>query len=184
MAALNVTVKGTLSVDRYTVPFLAAKAAFRLRADVEALAVALPVSVSFHTTAPVEVMLGEPHDAVIPFGKPVMLMDDPVPPVAATAPPTGEHVIVAVAVEADGMAIAWGEAVSTAPIAGCTCKVKLLLLLSPSPTAVITSAVEFTGALADAVRVKVSLLLLVPAGGVCGLADHFAVTPTGSPLTE
>lgn len=97
MAALNVTVKGTLSVDRYTLPFLAAKAAFRLRADVEALAVALPVRVSFQTTAPVELTLGEPQDAVIPFGNPVMPMDDPVPPAAATAPPTGENVIVTVA---------------------------------------------------------------------------------------
>src|ERR1700744_4310831 len=161
-----------MSVGRYTVPFLAAKAAFRLRADVEALAVALPVSVSFHTTAPVEVMLGEPHDAVIPFGKPVMLMDDPVPPVAATAPPTGEHVIVAVAVATDGMAIAWGEAVSTAPIAGCTCKVKLLLMLRPSTAAVTIRVDELTGALADAVRVNVSLMLLMLAGGFCRLAEH------------
>ena len=184
MAALNVTIKGTFSVDRYTLPFFAAKVAFRLRADVEAIALALRVRVSFQTTAPVELRLGEPHDAVTPFGNPVMLMDDPVPPAAATAPPTGASVIVAVTVETDGMAIAWGEAVSTAPIAGCTCKVKLLLLLRPSPAAVTTRAVELTGALADAVRVNVSLLLLTLAGGVCGLADHFAVTPTGSPLTE
>jgi hypothetical protein len=184
LAALNVTVNGTFTVDRYRLPFFPANAAFRLRADVDAIAWALPVSVSFQTTAPAELTLGALQDAVIPFGNPDMLMDDPFPPVATTAPPTGVRVIVAVAVEDDGMAIACGETVSTAPTTGCTCKAKLLLPLSPSPVAVTTTATELTGALADAVSVNVSLLVLTLAGGVCGLADHFAVTPAGSPLTE
>jgi hypothetical protein len=184
LAALNVTVKGTVAVARYTLPFFPANAAFRLRGDVDAIALALPVSVSFQTTAPAELTPGALQDAVRPFGNPDMLMEDPIPPVATTAPPTGVRVIVAVAVELDGMAIACGETVSTAPAAGCTCKAKLLLLLRLSPAAVTTTATELAGALADAVSVNVSLLLLTLAGGVCGLADHFAVTPAGSPLRE
>lgn len=184
MAALNVTVNGTFTVDRYTLPFFPANAAFRLRADVDAIAWALPVNVSFQTTAPAELTPGALQDAVIPFGNPDKLMDDPIPPVATTAPPTGVSVIVTNTKELDGMETACGETVSTAPAAGCTCKAKLLLLLRPSPAAVTTTATELTGALADAVSVNVSLLLLTLAGGVCGLADHFAVTPAGSPLTE
>jgi len=46
LAALNVTVKGTLTVDRYKLPFFASNAAFRLRVDVDPMAFALPVSVS------------------------------------------------------------------------------------------------------------------------------------------
>jgi hypothetical protein len=185
LAALNVTVKGTFIADRYTLPFFPANAAFRLRVEVDAMAFALPVSVSFQTTAPVELNAGELQDAVIPFGNPDrMLMDDPFPPVAATAPPTGVSVTVAITAEPDAMEIAWGETVSAAPTAGCTCKVKPLLLLRPSPTAVTTRATELAGASADAVSVNVSLLVLTLAGGVCGLDDHFAVTPVGSPLTE
>jgi len=82
------------------------------------------------------------------------------------------------------MEIACGVIVSTAPTAGSTCNVTPFLALIPSPAAVTTNATELTGALADAVSVNVSLLLLTLAGGVCGLADHFAVTPAGSPLTE
>ncbi len=106
MAALNVTVKGTFIVDRYTLPFLPANAAFRLREDVDALALALPASVSFQTTAPAELTVGALQAAVIPFGNPDRLMDDPVPPVAATAPPTGDNVTVSITDELDGMAIA------------------------------------------------------------------------------
>jgi hypothetical protein len=93
LAALNVTVKGTIAVARYTLPFFAVKAAFRLRGDVDAIALALPVSVSFQTTAPAELTPGALQDAVIPFGNPDTLMDAPVPPVATT-PPTGVNVIV------------------------------------------------------------------------------------------
>lgn len=185
LAGLNVTVKGTFTVDRYKLPLFARKAAFRLRVDVDAIAFALPVSVSLETTAPVELTPGELQDAVIPFGNPdKMVMDEPFPPLAAAAPPTGVSVTVAVTAVADGIEIAWGETVSTTPAAGCTCKVKVLLWLRPSPTAVTIKAAEPTAAVADAVSVNVSLLVLTLAGGVCGLADHFAVTPAGNPLTE
>jgi hypothetical protein len=183
--ALNVTVKGTLIVDRYKLPLFPANAAFRLKADVDAIALSLPVSVSFQTTAPTELTPGTLQDARIPFGNPDrMLTDDPIPPAAATAPPTGVSVTVAIIAEADGIEIACGETVNTAPAAGCTCKVKLLLSLRPLPAAVTIKAAKVTAVVADAVSVKVSLLLLMLAGGVCGLADHFAVTPAGSPLTK
>jgi hypothetical protein len=113
-----------------------------------------------------------------------MLMDEPFPPGATTAPPTGVSVTVAITGEPDAMEIACGETANTAPTAGCTCKVKLLLLLRPSPAAVTTKATELAGAIADAASVNVSLLVLTLAGVVCGLDDHFAVTPAGSPLTE
>lgn len=184
MGGLNVTVKGTFIVDRYTLPLFPANAAFRLRTDVEATAFALPARVSFQTTAPVEFTTSALQDAVIPLGNPDTLMDDPVPPAATTAPPTGVRVIVAVAVEADAMDIACGETVSTAPGAACTCSVKPLLTLRPSPAAITTKATELTVAPAAAVSVNVSLLVLTLADGVCGLADHFAVTPAVSPLTE
>jgi len=185
LAALNVTVKGTFVVERYTLPFFPANAAFRRRTDTDTIAFALPVRVSFQTTAPAELTPGKLHDAVIPFGNPDrMLIDDPFPPAAATAPPTGVKRTVSVTIAAGGMKIASGETVSTAPTKGCTCKVKLLLSRRPSPVAVTIKATGPTGALADAVSVNVSPLVLTLAGGVCGLADHFAVTPAGSPLTE
>lgn len=184
MAALNVTVKGTFITDRSTLPFFPVNAAFRLRADVDAIAFALPISVSFQRTAPEELMPGALQDAVIPFGNPDILMDDPFPPVATTAPPTGVSVTVTIAEEADGMEMADGETANTAPAAGCTSKVKPLLAPRPSPAAVTTKATGLTSEVADAVSVNVSLLVLTLAGGVCGLADHFAVTPAGSPLTE
>ena len=185
MAALNVTVKGTFVVERYTLPFFPANAAFRCRTDMDTIAFALPVRVSFQTTAPAELTPGKLHDAVIPFGNPDrMPIDDPFPPAAATAPPTGVKTTVSVTTEDGSMKIASGETVSTAPATGCTCKVKLLLPLRPSPVVVTAKGTELTDALADAVRVNTSLLVLTLAGGVCGLADHFAVTPAGSPLTE
>jgi hypothetical protein len=184
LAGLNVTDKGTLNVDRYTLPFFPTNVALMLRAEMDATAFALPVSVSFQTTAPVELTLLALQDAVMPFGNPETLMDEPTPPVATTAPPTGVSVIVVITEEADGMEIADGEAVNTAPAAGCTCKVKLLLPPRPSPVAVTTKVCEPTGALADAVSVKVSLLVLTLARGVWGLTDHFAVTPAGNPPTE
>jgi hypothetical protein len=184
LGAFNVTVKGTFIVERYTLPFCPVNAAFMLGADLDATAFALAFSVSLQATAPVEFTPAELHDAVTPFGNPDMLMDAPFPPVATSAPPTGVSVTVVTTTEPEGMEMACGETVSSAPTAGCTCKVELLLALRPSPAAVTTKATELTGAPADAVSVNVSLLLLTLAGGVCGLADHFAVTPAGNPLTE
>lgn len=120
MAALNVTVKGTFIIDRYTLPFFPTNAAFRLRTDVDAIACALPVSVSFQMTVPAELTPGALQDAVIPFGNPDKLIDDPIPRAAATGPPIGVSVIVAITAEADGMEIACGDTVTTAPTVGCT----------------------------------------------------------------
>ena len=184
LGGLNVTVKGTFTVDWYTLPLFPANVAFKPSMEVDATTLALPARVSFQTTAPVELKTSALQDAVMLFGNPDTLMEDPFPPAATTAPPTGVRVVVVVAVEADGMDMACGETVSTAPAAACTCSVKLLLSLRPSPVAVTTKATELTVAFADAVNVNVSPLVLTLAGGVCGFADHLAVTPAASPLTE
>jgi hypothetical protein len=184
LAATDITVKGTLIVDCETPPFLPVNAPSSLRRDVDAVTFALPVSLSFQTTAPVEFTLLALQDGVIPFGSPEIATAEPIPPEAAATPPTGVNVTVAMPCKVDGMEIAGGEIVSTAPAAGFTCKVKLVLWLRPSPAAVTTRVTGPTGALVDAASVNVSLLVLTLAGGVCGLADHFAVTPAGSRLTE
>jgi hypothetical protein len=180
----SVTVKGTFIVERYTLPFFPATAAFRLRIDLNATAFALRLNVNFQTTAPAEVTPGALHDAVMPFGNPDMLMEDPLAPTATTAPLTGVNETVVTTIAAEVMEIADGEAVNTGPAAGCTCRAKILLWLRLSPAAVTIRRNELTGTLADAQSVNVSLLVLTLAGEACGLADHFGVTPEGSPLME
>jgi hypothetical protein len=59
-----------------------------------------------------------------------------------------------------------------------------LLAEIPSPATVTTAVAEAATAVEGAVSVRISLFVLMLAGGVVGLADHFAVTPGGSPLTE
>ena len=59
-----------------------------------------------------------------------------------------------------------------------------MLDVSPSPVAVTVTVLELGTALAEAVRVNVSLVELTAAAGVAGLADHVAVTPAGNPETE
>ena len=54
----------------------------------------------------------------------------------------------------------------------------------PSPAAVTTMFVFATFALVAAVKVRVSLFVLAPEAVVIGFADHAAVTPEGSPVTE
>ena len=68
---------------------------------------------------------------------------------------------------------------------GCTCSITLLLTASPSPAAVTTTVATLAaiGAV-EVVSVRVSLFVLLPADGVCGFADHFAVTPAGNLLSE
>jgi len=68
---------------------------------------------------------------------------------------------------------------------GCTCSSTLLLTANPSPAAVTTSVAMLAaiGAV-EVISVRVSLFVLVLAGGVCGFADHFAVTPAGNLLSE
>lgn len=177
------TVKGRLPVALKAPPALAANTADRLNVDVDATALLLPVNVSFQTIAPVELNAGALHDAVMYFGNPdTMLIVDPAAPLAATNPPTGVSVIVAVVVEAEAREIAPGDRVITAPGAACTCSFKGWLTLRPSPATVTVIVADATAAVADAVSVNVSLLELVPVA-VCGFADHFAVIPTGSPLT-
>jgi hypothetical protein len=164
-------------------PLSPAKAAFRLSVDVEAIALALAVRVSFQTIAPVEVKPGALQDAVTFFGSPdTMLIVDPPASRAATTPASGVSATVAVAVEAEATEIVRGATLSATPGA-LTCRLSGWLTLRPSPAAVTMTVAELTAAVSDAVRVKLSLLELRLAAGVCGLADHFAVTPAGSSLT-
>ena len=62
--------------------------------------------------------------------------------------------------------------------------VTLLFATRPSPAEVTTTVAEPTAAVEAAVSVSVSLFVLTLAVGVAGLADHFALTPPGSPLIE
>jgi hypothetical protein len=134
---------------------------------------------------PVEVIPAAPQEAVIPFGNPeVMLILDQPALAARTAPPKGAAVTVTVADEVDAIASVCGDTPNTTPIAGCTCTAILLLAETPSPATVTTTVPDDAGAVGDAVSVSVSLLVLTLAGGVAGLADHFALTPVGRPLTE
>ena len=184
MAALSVTIKGRIVLALKVPPPLTPNPAERLNVDEDAVALLLPVNVSFQTIAPVEVNTGALHDAVMFFGNPdTMLIVDPAAPPAATNPPTGVSVTVAVAVDADAREIVPGDTVITTPGAACTCSFNGSLTLRPSPATVTDTVADATAAVADAVSVNVSLLELEPAGGVCGFADHFAVTPAGSPLT-
>ena len=59
-----------------------------------------------------------------------------------------------------------------------------MLAARPSPVAVTTTVATPTDAVEAAVSVSTSLFVLTLADGVAGLADHFALTPAGSPLTE
>jgi hypothetical protein len=185
LAGVKVTVRGRLTFVLYTLPVLEVNAPARLRVDVPAMALVLPVSVIVRNMAPAEVTPGAPHEAVKPLGNPeAMLMVDPVAPVAKTAPPTGVPVTVTVAVARDGIESVCGDTVIRTPGVGCTCKVKFLLVLRPSPATVTTTVAKDSGAVAEAVSVSVSLLVLTLAGGVAGFADHLAVTPVGRLLTE
>lgn len=116
--AVSVTVIGTLALAAYAAPVFAVTFALRLSVADPAAAVELPVSVSVHTTAPVEFTLGELHEAVNPFGSPeATLMLDPAAPLAAVSPPTGTAVTVTLAVDRDCTATEVGEAASVIPAA-------------------------------------------------------------------
>ncbi len=150
-----------------------------------AIAALLPFSVRVRTETPAEVTLAAPHEAVKPFGNPeAMLMVDAALLVANATPPTGVAVTVIVAVERDGIEIACGDPCSRTPGAACTRKATYLLAARPSPATVTTAVVEAATAVEGVVSVRISLFVLMLADGVVGLADHFAVTPAGSPLTE
>jgi hypothetical protein len=157
----------------------------RLKVEVLVTAALLPFSVRVRTETPAEVMLAAPHEAVKPFGNPeAMVMVDPALFVANATPPTGVAATVIVAVERDGTEIACGDTCSKTPGAACTRNVTYLLAEIPSPATVTTAVAEAATAVEGAVSVRISLFVLMLADGVIGLADHFAVTPAGSPLTE
>jgi hypothetical protein len=157
----------------------------RLRVEVLVIAALLPFSVRVRTEAPSEVRLAAPHEALKPFGNPeAMLMVAPALLVANATPPTGVAVTVIVAVERDAIEIACGDTCSRTPGAACIRNVTYLLAKIPSPATVTTAVVEAAAPVEEAVSVRVSLFVLMLADGVAGLADHFAVTPGGSPLTE
>jgi hypothetical protein len=113
----------------------------------------------------------------------MLILDHPALP-ARTAPPKGAPVTVTVAEEVDAIASVCGDTPNTTPSAGCTWSAILLLAETPSPATVTTTVATDGGAVVDAASVNVSLLVLMLAGGVAGLADHFALTPAGRPLTE
>ena len=166
----------------YTLPVLEVNAPVRLSVDVPAMALALPVSVNTRNRVPADVRPGAPHAAVIPFGNPEAMMVDQPALDTKTAPPRGPAVTVTVADERDAIESVCGDTANATPSAGCTCKVILLLAEMPSPATVTTTVANDVGAVEDAVSVSVSLFVLTLAGGVAGLADHFAVTPFGRPL--
>jgi hypothetical protein len=185
LATPRLTFRGRSALVLYTLPVLEVNAPVRLSVDVPAMALALPVSVSARNRVPADVTPGAPHAAVIPFGNPeAMLRVDQPALVTKTAPPQGVAVTVTVAVETDVIDSVCGDTANTTPSAGCTCKVILLLAEMPSPATVTTTVADDGGAVEDAVSVSVSLFVLTLAGGIAGLADHFAVTPAGSPLAE
>ena len=184
MATLRLTVRGRFALDVYTLPVLAVNVPVRLRVDVPAIALALLVSVNVRNKIPADVMPGAPHEAVIPFGSPevMLILDQPALP--RTVPPRGAAVTVTVADERGAIDSVCGDTANATPGVGCTCSAMLLLAETPSPETVTTTLASDNGAVADAVSVSVSLLVLTPPGVVAGLADHFAVTPAGRPLTE
>jgi hypothetical protein len=185
LATLRLTARGRFALDLYTLPALEVNVPARLRVDVPAMALALPVSVNVRNKVPADVTPGAPQEAVIPFGNPeAMLMLDQPALVTKTAPPTGAAVTVTVAEERDGIESVCGDTANATPSADCTFSAILLLAETPSPTTVTTTVADDGGAIGDAVSVSVSLFVLTLVGGVAGLADHFAVTPAGRPLAE
>jgi hypothetical protein len=78
--------------------------------------------------------------------------------------------------------------VSCRPGADCTCKVILLVAVTPSPAAITVTVAEPVAALEEEVSVSVEAPLCVVEvpdceANVTGLALQVAVTPLGSPLT-
>ena len=108
-------------LDLYTLPVLAVNVPARLRVDVPAMALALPVSVNVRNRIPAEVIPGAPHEAVIPFGNPeaMLILDQPALPIS-TAPPKGAPVTVTVPDETEVIASVCGDTPSTTPRASCT----------------------------------------------------------------
>lgn len=185
MATLRLTVRGRLALVLYTLPVLEVNDPARLRVEAPAMALELPVSVNVRYKVPADVKPGEPQEAVTPFGNPeAMLIVDQPALATKTAPPRGVAVTVTIAVEKDPIDSVWGDTANATPSAGCTCKVTLWLAETPSPATVITTVANDDGAVGDAVSVSVSLFVLTLAGGISGFADHFAVTPAGSPVAE
>ena len=116
MIGVCVTVIGRFPFALYALLFVPVATAARLKVDVPAIALALPVSVSFQDRAPAGVTLGALHAAVNPFGNPaVMLMLDPVAPVGKMAPPTGVAVTVTVFTEIGNVEIVCGDTFSKMP---------------------------------------------------------------------
>jgi hypothetical protein len=88
VAGVKVTVMGNVLVAVYVLPLVAATLAPKLSVDEPPTALELPASDKTHDTTPDELTVGEPHDAVNPFGNPeTTLMLDPAAPLAAFTPP-------------------------------------------------------------------------------------------------
>jgi len=113
VGGVSETVSGRLALAVTVDPLFGEIFADRPSVAVPATAAELPVSVSVHTTAPVEVIDAELQLAVIPFGRPdATLMLDPLAELATTAPPAGVAVTVTFDVPSDCMDNATGETAS------------------------------------------------------------------------
>jgi hypothetical protein len=100
--AVNVTDIGRDAVDVTVVLEADATTELRLSVALPAAAVALPVKVSVHTTAPALVTEGALQDAMNPFGNPdATLIVDPTALPATANPPIAVPVTVTVAVPSD-----------------------------------------------------------------------------------
>lgn len=184
VAGVNDTAKGSVLVAVYVLPFVAATLALKLSVDEPATALELPARDKTHDTTPAELIVGEPHDAVNPLGKPETTpMLDPTAPLTAFTPPCGVAVTVTVAVDSDCTETDAGDTASTIPGTCTTCNVNFWLAVSPFPVAVTVIDSEVSVAVDVAVRVSVSAFELTLLDGVRGFADHAAVTPVGNPLT-
>jgi hypothetical protein len=209
---LAVIVKGTawLAVQTAAVGQAVTRAT-RFSVALPACAAELPVRVSVQVAAPAALTVGALQVAIKPWGSPetrLMLTPPPPQPVMenplsggrmplraegsrpgpgfaeAVTLPEGVAVTVTVAVESEDMESAVGVTASSTADEGCTSKVRFWLATRPSPTAVTTRVAEVAGAEAEAERVRETGLALTLEAAVSGLADHWAVTPAGRPLTE
>lgn len=154
------------------------------KVDDAATALALPLSVKVHDTAPVAANCGPLHCAVTPFGNPdAAPILDPAAPLATVIPPFGVAVTVTCADASESIETETGEATNVTPGAGVTAKVTCLLAVRPAPAAVTVIGVDATLAADETVKVNVCVLLLEADAGVCGFADQVAVTPLGKPVT-
>jgi hypothetical protein len=183
VGGVSETVSGRFALAVTVEPLFGAIFAVSPSVALPAAAAELPVSISVHTTAPVEGTDAELQLAVIPFGSPdATLMLDPAAALGTAAPPTGVAVTVTAIEPRDCIETAVGEAANVKLGPCVTCSVTLLVAVKPSPLAVTVNVELPTAVEAPAASVSVALALADPEAGLTGFADQLAVNPLGSPL--